>query len=243
LSLLRQDVQRLEQEIAAFGKAVDAARRQLDEVSERDRLWEKLAEFRWQEVDVPYWQAKTEQYRRDIEQLQQAGGDLAVAKERWEAAKAALQQLQTDKEQQREQLGELKNRLEQADEQRRQAAAQAEQGLHDTLRTQLLERIGALQDAQLDGAAALEARHRERLVKQRDRVNGRKSQATSKAVRIMSGSTAIPRSRWRVFAHASIRNGKISSSASKPSTGCCSGPSSRPAAFCAWASRTIRTSM
>ena len=196
LSLLRQDVQRLEQEIVVFGKAVDAARRQLDDVSARDRQWERLAEFRWQEIDVPYWQGKTEQYRRDIEQLQQAGGDLAVARERWEAAKAALQRLQADKEQQREQLGELKNRLERADDQRRQAAMQAEQGLDEALRAQLLERIGALQDEQLDGAAAIEARHRERFVKQRDLVTGRKTRAGNKAVGIMTGF----RTRWEAIA-------------------------------------------
>lgn len=196
LNLLRQDRQRLEQERLDFGSQVSEARQQLDEVSKRDRQWEKLAEYRWQDIDVPFWNTRVEQFQSDIKQLEQAGGDLAVAKSRWETAKEALQQLQADKEQQNIQLGGLTTQLNSAENNRLRASKLAEQGLVDEQRIQLQKKIGPLIDKQLEEASKIEAQYRERFVKQRDLVYGRKNRAGHRAVAIMTGF----RTKWEVIA-------------------------------------------
>ncbi len=196
LNLLRLDQKQLEQNVLDFEKQVNTARQLLDEVGKRGRQWEKLAEFRWQDIDVPLWQEKTEQYQNDIKQMEQAGGNLAMAKQRWETAKQVLQKLQTEKEQQNIQLGALTTQRDAAENNRQSALKLAEQELSNELREQLHKKIGSLKDEQLDDALKIETQHRERLVNQRDVVYGRKNRAGNKAVGIM---TAF-RTKWEVIA-------------------------------------------
>jgi len=186
LSLLRQDALKLAQEEPDLNKDVDESRKRMDNVGKRDRQWEKLIDYAWQDIDVPYWQEKTEQYERDIRQLEDAGGDLEAAKTRWESAKKVRDQLLKDQKQFIEQRGKRKEELNTADNHRKQALQRSEQGLSDELRGQLQKKTGVLTDAQLDDAVTIEAQHRERLEKLRDEERGRKNRSTSKAIGIMS---------------------------------------------------------
>ncbi|MDQ6958823.1 MAG: SbcC/MukB-like Walker B domain-containing protein, partial [Mariprofundaceae bacterium] len=186
LSLLRQDVQQLVQGEQTLNKDVDKARQRMDEVGKRDRQWEKVAEFHWQDINVPYWKSKTEQFDRDIVQLEQASGDLAVAKKRWETAKEALRQLQVSQEEQIELLGKQKSELSSADNSLQRALNLAKQGLSDELRGELQKKTGVLKDAQLDDAFKVESIHREHLTELRDIERGRKTKAGNKAIGIMS---------------------------------------------------------
>lgn len=196
LNLLRLDQKQLAQNVLDFQNQVKKARQQLDEVGKRGQQWEKLAEFRWQDIDVPCWQDRTAQYQNDIKQLEQAGGNLAIAKQRWETAKQALQKLQAEKEGQNIQLGVLTTQRDTAENNRQRALKLAEQELSSELREQLLKKIGSLKDEQLDDALKIEAQHRERLANQRDVVYGRKNRAVNKAVGIM---TAF-RTKWEIIA-------------------------------------------
>jgi len=196
LSLLRQDVQQLAADEQTLHKDVGKARQYMDKVGKRAREWEKLTEFRWQDIDVPYWNTQEKQYKRDIEKLEQAGGDLAVAKMHWESAKAVLQQLQATEKQYIEQQGKLKGALDAAIKSREGALLLAEKGLPDAVRSQLQKKTGVLTDSQLADALNIETRHRERLTTRSNEQSGRKDRASRMAVGIMTSF----RTKWAVIA-------------------------------------------
>ncbi len=196
LALLKQDAKRLEEETAALQTGVARARRDLDALGRREGLWERLTAFRWEEIDVPWWQTRVGRLDEDLTQLQQAGGDLAKARQRWEQAKAELQRRQKERAERQEQLGILKNRLENARAQRQRALKAAEPGMEETLREGLQRKTGLLKDAQLEEAAKIEAGHRQRIESQRITVRNRRERASRTAVGIMTGF----RTRWEVIA-------------------------------------------
>ncbi|MGR8940958.1 MAG: ATP-binding protein, partial [Gammaproteobacteria bacterium] len=195
LDALKQEARTVADQLGALDKATAEARASLDEVGKRSRQWEKLGEFRWAEIDAPYWQAKTGQLQNDIKQLEQAGGDLAKAKTRWDAAKQALQQLQIKQGQQIAQVAEIGKDLQSASARQDQALKSAAPGLDEALRTELGKKIAAMTDAHLDEAGKLEMQQRERLDKQHKAAGARKAQAVSKAVGVMSSF----RSKWEAI--------------------------------------------
>jgi len=195
LEVLKQEEKTLVQQRGELDKATAEARGWLDEIGRRGRQWEKLGEFRWIEIDAPYWQIRTEQLQNDIKQLEQAGGDLAKAKVRWDEAKQAQQQLQTQHGQQIAKVAEIGKDKQSADVRHEQALKAAAPGLDDALRTALHQKTGLLTDVQLDAADKLEMQQRERLDKQIKSAGMRKSGAVSKAVGVMSSF----RSKWEAI--------------------------------------------
>lgn len=186
LEALKQDAKTLTEQLGTLEKAAAEARDRLDEVGKRGRQWEKLGEFRWADIDAPYWQTRTAQLQNDIKQLEQAGGDLAKAKARWDEAKQAWQQLQSRQGRQIAKVAEIGKDKQSATDRQQQALKLAAAGLDDALRAELANKIGELSDAQLDEAGKLEMQQRERLDRQIKGAGMRKSGAVSKAVGIMS---------------------------------------------------------
>jgi uncharacterized protein YPO0396 len=195
LEALKHEAKTLDEQLGVLDKAAAEARTRLDEVGKRGRQWERLGEFRWAEIDAPYWQTKTEQLQNDIRQLEQAGGDLAKAKARWDEAKQAQQQLQTQKDQQIAKVAEIGKDRRNAVDRQEQAIRAAAPGLDGALRAELDKKIAALTDALLDEAGKLEMQQRERLDKQHKAAGARKGQAVSKAVGVMSRF----RSKWEAI--------------------------------------------
>ncbi len=196
LALLKQDVKHLEQAVTSLDQTVAAARQTLDLIGEREGLWDRLARFHWSEIDVPYWQSRVESFRTDLAQLEQAGGNLAKAKQRWEDAKSELQHSQAEQASRQELLGALKTRLDNAEAERRRALRMAEPGLDEALRTGLRNKTGLLTDEQLEDAAKIEAHHRQRLEAQRVTARNRLERASRTAVGIMTGF----RTKWEMIA-------------------------------------------
>ena len=195
LGALKQEEKMLSQQISALETATIGARARLDEVGKRGQQWQSLGEFRWAEIDAPYWQIKTGQLQNDIKQLEQAGGDLAKAKARWDEAKQALQQLQEKQGQQITKVAEIGKDRQNAAARQEQALVLTTQGLDDDIRSALRQKSGLLTDAQLDIAGKLEMQQRELLDKQHKTVSARKSQAVSKAIGFMSSF----RSKWEAI--------------------------------------------
>ena len=195
LEALKQEEKTLSQQIRALETATVEARTHLDEVGKRGQQWQRLGEFRWAEIDAPYWQIKTEQLQNDIKQLEQAGGDLAKAKARWDDAKQVLQQVQKQKDEQIARLTMIEKDSESANKSRQQALRLSENGLDEELRTQLQKKIGGLKDGQLDDALKIEERHRRTIEQERDTVRNRKERASRMAVGIMTGF----RSKWEAI--------------------------------------------
>ncbi len=195
LETLKQEEKTLSQQIRALETATVEARARLDEVGKRGQQWQRLGEFRWSEINAPYWQIKTGQLQNDIKQLEQAGGDLAKAKARWDEAKQALQQVQKQKDEQIAHLTMIEKDSESANKSRQQALRLSENGLDEELRTQLQKKIGGLKDGQLDDALKIEERHRRTIEQERDAVRNRKERASRTAVGIMTGF----RSKWEAI--------------------------------------------
>jgi len=196
LEALKQEEKMLAQQLGAFDKATGEARARLDEVGQRGRQWERLGEFRWAEIDAPYWQIRTEQLQNDIKQLEQTGGDLAKAKARWDEAKEELKKLQAQQGRQIAKVAEIGKDKQSAETWHEQALRLAAQGLDDALRTALRQKTGLLTDAQLDDALKIEERHRRTIEQQRDTVRNRKDRASRTAVGIMTGF----RGKWEALA-------------------------------------------
>jgi uncharacterized protein YPO0396 len=186
LTALKQKEKTLDQEKRALEQATSQARGQLDDISKRGRQWEKLGEFRWADIDAPYWQTKTEQLANDIKQLEQAGGDLAKAKARWDESKQELEKTQKQKDEQIVRLTLIKNESESANKNWQHALNLAAQGINNDLRTELRKKTGLLSDTQLEKSADIEERQRRNIEQQRETVRNRKDKASRTAVGIMS---------------------------------------------------------
>lgn len=195
LNALKQEEKELEQENRNLEQATAKARALLDEVGKRAQQWEKLGEFRWPDIDAPAWKTRTQQLQNDIRQLEQAGGNLAIAKARWDEAKQVLQQLQSQQGQQIATVAVIDRDRQNALNRKEQAVKLAEQGLDDAVRALLQKRTGLLKDRDLDDAQKIEEVHRRDIEQERDKVRNRKDRAGRTAVGIMTGF----RSKWEVI--------------------------------------------
>ncbi|MGH8550081.1 MAG: ATP-binding protein, partial [Methylococcales bacterium] len=196
LNALKQDEKTLEQENRKLEQATGQARAHWDAVGKREQQWQKLGEFRWPDIDAPYWQTKTGQLQNDIRQLERAGSNLAAAKARWDEAKQTLQQLQTQQGQQIAKVAVIGQDRQNAVTRQEQALKLAAQGLTDDLRAPLRKRTGLLKDEQLDEAHRTEEGHRRDLEQKREKVRDRKDRTGRTAVGIMTGFS----SKWEAIA-------------------------------------------
>jgi uncharacterized protein YPO0396 len=196
LSLLRQEAKSLEADLSACGATVTTTRSDLEAVEQRARAWEKLAAYQWQELNVPYWQGRVQAFERDLVALEGAENHLATAKAQWEAAKAALTQIQKEKERHNQHLWSSKGALDDAEKRARQAREVMQQGLTDDARSRLAKRVGELQETDLEQVQELEGRHRKAIENSRGTANERNQTAGRQAVGVMSAF----RQRWEVTA-------------------------------------------
>lgn len=171
-----------------------ATRSDLAAVEQRARAWEKLTAYQWQEMNVPYWQDRMQTLESDLAALEGTENHLATAKAQWEAAKAALTQLQKDKEIHNQHLWSSKTALDHAEQCVQRAQDIMQQGLTDDVRSRLAKRAGALQASDLERLPELEGRHRKAIENSRETANGRHQNAGRQAVGTMSAF----RSRWEV---------------------------------------------
>ena len=72
---------------------------------EKLRHWKDLLTMRWERIDLPRARHLCSEMKQSLRALEQAGGDLAQAKERWEAAKARAANVQQQLKQKGELLG------------------------------------------------------------------------------------------------------------------------------------------
>lgn len=196
LNVLKYEESTFEHKKREIELALSHARAQLDAVGKRAQLWEKLAEFRWSEIDALYWKNRTEQLRNDIRKLEQAGGNLAIAKMRWDEAKQALQNLQIQQHQQIAKVAGIEKDLDNAVNRKNAALKIAEAGLGDEIRAALRKRTGLLKDQDLDDAHKIQEGYRRAIEQERERVRNRKERFGRIAVGVMSGF----RKEWNVLA-------------------------------------------
>jgi len=196
LAILQNDRKALTQQVAETLRLVETARDDLDAISKRESLWEKLKEYQWDEINAPYWLSKVSRMQKDLQALEQSGSDLDKARQRWEQVKQELTNIRTKKEQHKSHEGELKGKLGDAEDQRKLAADAAAHGLEDATRELLDERIGFLPEIDFEKILSLEYQFRREIEKLLEKYRSDKSRSENVAIGIMSSF----RQKWEVIA-------------------------------------------
>ncbi|AGP82742.1 hypothetical protein I533_13910 [Alteromonas mediterranea MED64] len=144
LVLLNSDKKEAEIRLAELAATLSEAREALNNNAETAKLWERIDGYSWEQVDAPYWQKRLETVKADLERLEQSGGNLELAKSRWDAAKKLLLDIQKNKEQLKKDEGALETRKDDAQRQAEKYRLLASIGMSDEVRTLLSDRIGVV---------------------------------------------------------------------------------------------------
>lgn len=186
LALAQGRVRQLEIELEQATRDATGAREFLNATDKQLREWLELLTVRWDRIDMPRARHLLKEHEDSLRMLEEAGGDLARAKERWEAAKARAAKVQEQLTAKRELLGEVRNELKRAHTNREQAERSALAGMTDTARERLTGRVGELEDGQLEQFDKLESHHRDKIELARAEADEKFSLASRKCVGIMS---------------------------------------------------------
>ncbi|MGC1507070.1 ATP-binding protein [Ketobacter sp.] len=149
LAILHNDKNELEQVCAELKERDRKSLDELQKISDQEKLWERLSAYTWEQINAPYWQKRLESVKADLNALEKSGGDLEVARSRWDAAKDHLQKIQESKGQLLTKKGSLGNDKSHAQEQLDKFQQLAAAGMTDEVRQVLQSRVGdiRLEDA------------------------------------------------------------------------------------------------
>lgn len=181
LVLLNADRQAAEISLAELTAKLTAARESLNNIAEKAKLWERLSSYTWEQVNAPYWQKRWDEFKADLKKLEEAGGDLELARSRWEAAKAELHAIQKNKEHFLIEQGSLEKDEDNARGQVEQYQRLAASGMTDDVRSLLKQRVG---EVTLDNASR-QPEFDKALDSEMDRARAAKSTAENTANGIM----------------------------------------------------------
>ncbi len=196
LAILKQDERALKTHIGLLDKAVSVARKNHDHCQSSVRLWQKLAEVQWDEIDVPRWQHQAEQTQAVLDRLTRAGSDLEKAQQAWDEAKEKLKAIQGDKDVAQKSEGRIENRQAEVQLQLAKANRVAAAGLADGVRAALQKRVAKLDVQDIDRMAAVEQQQRHAIASELEKVNSKHQSAQNRATGIMSSF----RTGWEVVA-------------------------------------------
>lgn len=144
LALLNTDKGVAEHRLSALDKTLKEAREALNKNSEKANVWERLSSYIWEQINAPYWQRRLESVQADLDELEKSGGDLEVARSRWDIAKEHLKKIQENKGQLLTKKGSLGNYKSHAQEQLDKFQQLAAAGMTDEVRQLLQSRVGEI---------------------------------------------------------------------------------------------------
>ena len=183
LALLNTDKTAVELRLSQLTKTLNEAREALNKSTERAKLWERLSAYTWEQINAPYWQKRLEDVQADLNELEKSGGDLEVARSRWDAAKEHLQKIQDSKGQLLTKKGSLGKDKTHAQEQLDSYQQLAAAGMTDEVRRLLQSRVGEIR---LDDAHR-QADFDKELDSEIQQKHDLKNEAERSAERIMGG--------------------------------------------------------
>ena len=197
LALIQGRIRQQEEEFKQVGREATAAREFLNSTDKLLREWHELLAVRWDRIDLPRARHLLSEHERSLRMLEEGGGDLARAKERWEAAKSRASDVQGQQTAKRELLGAARTELKRAQTSQEQAQRNAAAGMSGEARERLTGRIGSLEDEQLEQLDILESDHRSQIELAREDAAARFSTTSRKCVGIMSAYRT--RDEWRAI--------------------------------------------
>lgn len=183
LALLNTDKGAVELRLSQLDRTLKEAREALNKNVERANVWERLSSYTWEQINAPYWQGRLESVQADLDELEKSGGDLEVARSRWDAAKDRLQKIQDSKGQLLTKKGSLGNDKSYAQEQLDKFQQLAAAGMTDEVRQLLQSRVGEIR---LDDAHR-QADFEKKLDSEIQQKHDLKNEAERSAERIMGG--------------------------------------------------------
>ncbi|HFD32590.1 MAG TPA: hypothetical protein ENJ28_07815, partial [Gammaproteobacteria bacterium] len=150
LLLLNADKKEAEISLSKLKATLTEARESLNKIAEQAKLWERLNDYTWEQVNAPYWQKRLDEVQADLIKLEESGGNLELAMNRWEAAKTTLQEIVKNKEKLLIKKGFLEKDEDIACQQLEKYQQLAASGMTDEVRTRLKQRVGevTLENAQ-----------------------------------------------------------------------------------------------
>ena len=196
LAMLRQDEQNIQTRIGMCNKETRLSRQDLNTALDRRLLWQTLAQYQWDNIDVPRWKTQETQAQSALNELTRAGGDAAQAQQAWDEAKSKLKTIQRNKDEAQKQEGVIENQLAQSQAQLAKANQAAKPGLDDSVRTALAKRVAQLSEFDIDRVVILEEQHRRAIDVELGKLNAKKQSSQNRAVGIMSAF----RTEWSTIA-------------------------------------------
>lgn len=181
LALLQYEKTQLEQEKVEADSLVQAALLNAKQINDRQNKLNNFLEYKWEEINLPYWQQRKVETEQDLQRLQQVDSDAEQARERWEAAKDDLKQIHLQKGELQSARGQLEQQHRDTQLKQQKAQQAANQGMSEDARQLLKQRIGEIK--QLDDALQVDIERKlERLIGQ---ANDQKSTVSNIANGIM----------------------------------------------------------
>ncbi|WP_323864660.1 SbcC/MukB-like Walker B domain-containing protein [Xenorhabdus cabanillasii] len=161
-------------------------------------LLEKVQNYRWDDINTPYWHGQLLTLEKDLEVLEQSSDSLEKAMERWKLAKEQLFQIQSMLKGLNEQSGAVNSTLNVAKGELRKAQAKASKGISDTTRQWLTTRVGKLYADVLDRESELVSQIEEKLEHQLESSRNNKNRAEKSSVSIMASFRS--HEKWQIYA-------------------------------------------
>jgi len=198
LALLQNDLKKAAERVGELYKTLENARMELNRVSEREAIWNRILEYSWAEINAPKWHAEVERLKKDISILEHSGNVLETAKQRFEEAKQELANIRKQKEEAIKHEVKLSETLSNAIHKQEQTYAAASSGMEDSVREMLKKRIGLVQESDLENAILLQGKHDKDIENLQEKGRNKKNEAEKKAIGIMSSFRS--HDKWRVVA-------------------------------------------
>ncbi|WP_038260057.1 ATP-binding protein [Xenorhabdus cabanillasii] len=198
LAILNHDKNNFIQQLSAIEKQVKEAREALNSIVNTKILLEKVQNYRWDDINAPYWHDKLLTLEKDLEVLEQSSDSLEKAMERWKLAKEQLFQIQSMLKGLNEQSGAVNSTLNVAKGELRKAQAKASKGISDTTRQWLTTRVGKLYADVLDRESELVSQIEEKLEYQLESSRNNKNRAEKSSVSIMASFRS--HEKWQIYA-------------------------------------------
>ncbi len=181
LALLQYEKTQLEQEKIEADRLVQAALLNAKQINDRQNKLNNFLEYKWEEINLPYWQQRKVETEQDLQRLQQVDSDAEQARERWEAAKDDLKQIRLQKGDLQKIKGQLAQQMQDTEQRKQKAQQVANQGMSENARQLLKQRIGEIK--QLDDSLQIAVERKlEHLIGQ---VNDQRSTVSNTANGIM----------------------------------------------------------
>lgn len=191
LVLLNADQKEVEAGLSKLNDSIASARDALNSMAEKEKLWDRLKAYEWEQINAPYWQKRLDDAMADLQRLEVSGGNLDLAMARWKNAKETLQDIQKEKEQYLVQQGSLETRHGSAQQQLQKFKLLAQPGMTDEVRGLLEKRVGVVS---LD-TAETQAEIARELERELEKVRSTKSTAENTANGIMGAFRG--KDRWQ----------------------------------------------